>query len=78
MKKITFSLRRILAVVAIYLLGTILATGTMLYFLLPEPADFTYVQWFCVFIGAMIVPTILQYVLINLVKKHMPLEKEAS
>jgi hypothetical protein len=76
MQKIAFSLKRTLAVTAAGIFGFILNIAIIFYFLLPEPADFAYVQWACLGIGVFILSCALQYVLINLVKKYMPLKKE--
>lgn len=71
MQKIIFSLRRTLTVIAIGLFGLFLNLIILAYFIVPETTDFTYLQWVC--IGAITLSSVIQYGLIKLVKKSIPL-----
>lgn len=78
MQKIVFSFKRILALTAAGIFGFALNIAVILYFLLPEPADFTYVQWAFLIIGIFALSGVTQYVLINLIKKYMPLNTKET
>lgn len=68
------SLKRTLVITAIGLLGLFLNLGIIFYFVDRNP-NFTWIQLTCVAIGTFAVSIGIQYVLINLAKKNMPLHK---
>lgn len=73
MKKNTFSSSRIIAFVAIGILGIILSLSLIFYFLDKNP-NFTYLQLACALVGTIALSSSMQYVLINIVKKYIPID----